>query len=889
MVVVNSNEDAPVEGRDGWEKAGLAHEAASRLGQAIHTFEAAFSEDPSRSAAAIHLVRVCHAAGDPKAALRWCRTAVALVADNPSLRLNLGWLHFEVGDHAAAIEQARILLDQAPDLAGASYRLLVFSYGAADRWKEAGEALDALHDIDAPAAASVAAESLSTFEARVVERLTKKRFRAAYDLLEHIPARMDWKSSPLFRDLKTKAAGRRGSLWGASRLVQKLRRRLYRFLIGRHAWLATGLLSSVLAPPRDPPPLRITVVTPVLNNADTLRETIESVVTQENVELEYIVVDGGSTDGSLAIIREYESRIDLIISEPDNGMYDAIGKGFDRATGDILAYLNADDVYEHGALEHALDAFKASPSRRVIYFDNTVTSKGWRFPNKPQSKVGFIALFNGHILFQDGVFFTRGAYRFVGGVNRTLKLAGDWELWTRLAYHFRLHRIDGQVSSFRLRPGQLSARMNAYFAEMEQARDALRAHVSPLQWIMRTPRHLANMVSDRLRSLSPWRSSSLRLFFPVASFEAPPGRPPPFTPNFPRCPIDDTPPTRFLFASRAPGGADSPLVYVYHHADAGTVSMYPPHRTAKASDVRIPDAVTRAEAPIAAASAFSGPTDPYDGFRPASYVHRLLLHPRLLALVRRWMAQDVDGGMQADGLVDGELRLFVDPFIAPEARPLRVLDLGCGAGEFLDRVAARYPGARTVGIEADATKADLARGGGHDVFTAAVEDVYAVLGQDMRFDLVRLSIGPQLLARPLDTVIRIALHLAPEGLLLLRTPNLDSAQIDLFGPAWCHWRPHENRHVFSPQSLRRMADCAQFAMVCCRSMSTPDWTRLSLGRARQSPANACVPAGSLDGELGATVAGLSALNRIYFDRIGRGDYLQAVFRKSFARQEQWRR
>lgn len=114
--------------------------------------------------------------------------------------------------------------------------------------------------------------------------------------------------------------------------------------------------------------MKISIITPVYNSVKTLEQTILSVINQKmESELEYIIVDGGSKDGTLEIINRYSSQIDILISEPDEGVYDAMNKGVKLATGDIIGIINADDWYNDGALQIVEGIFHQEPDISIIY------------------------------------------------------------------------------------------------------------------------------------------------------------------------------------------------------------------------------------------------------------------------------------------------------------------------------------------------------------------------------------------------------------------------------------------------------------------------------------------------------------------------------------------
>lgn len=238
---------------------------------------------------------------------------------------------------------------------------------------------------------------------------------------------------------------------------------------------------------------KITVVTPSFNQAAFIGQTIESVLSQGYPDLEYIVMDGGSTDGTPDLLRQYSGRLTWI-SEPDRGQVHAINKGFRRATGAVLAFLNSDDLYEPGALLAVGRYFAAHPGSswltgrsRIIDGEGreirraiTVYKNLWlRIANVRTLQIT-------NYVSQMATFWRREAYERVGELDEGLHYVMDWDYWMRLGRHYRLSVIHRDLACFRMHAASKSgtsaakavAAANAQFDE--EIRIARRHTRSPL-------------------------------------------------------------------------------------------------------------------------------------------------------------------------------------------------------------------------------------------------------------------------------------------------------------------------------------------------------------------------------------------------------------------------
>lgn len=196
--------------------------------------------------------------------------------------------------------------------------------------------------------------------------------------------------------------------------------------------------------------MKLTIVTPSYNQAAYLGETIASVRGQEGVDLEYFVVDGGSTDGSLAIIEKNAADIDWWVSEKDHGQSHAINKGLQRASGDVIGWINSDDRYLPGALETVADAFHQHPNIDLFYFDvrNFDTQSSRIYEHK--ANYAPREFFTRTCLHQPGVFWRRSLMERVGWLNESLHFVMDFDYWTRMALNGTFQQHRGVIAEFRL-------------------------------------------------------------------------------------------------------------------------------------------------------------------------------------------------------------------------------------------------------------------------------------------------------------------------------------------------------------------------------------------------------------------------------------------------------
>lgn len=196
----------------------------------------------------------------------------------------------------------------------------------------------------------------------------------------------------------------------------------------------------------------ISIVTPSYNQARFLEATMRSVLEQDYPGIEYIIMDGGSTDGSVEIIKKYSDRLAWWVSEKDQGQTDAINKGFARAKGDILAWINSDDTYQPGALRAVAEYFAAHPEIGLVYGDaNYIDEAGNISGRFPAAQTDYERLRRGYVhIPQQAAFFRADLWKKVGPLDPSFYFAMDYDLWVRLAAQGPIQYVPQTWANFRI-------------------------------------------------------------------------------------------------------------------------------------------------------------------------------------------------------------------------------------------------------------------------------------------------------------------------------------------------------------------------------------------------------------------------------------------------------
>ena len=231
---------------------------------------------------------------------------------------------------------------------------------------------------------------------------------------------------------------------------------------------------------------RISIVTPSYNQGTFIAETIESVVSQKYPDFEHIIIDGGSTDETLEVLKHYPYL--RIVSEPDRGQADAINKGFQMATGKILGYLNSDDTLVPRALHRVAREIDFKCDRHIVmgrcrFIDERGRFIGTEHPSHFENHRRVLEVWKGHLIPQPAVFWSRKVWERCGGMDENLKSQWiDYDLFCRFSRKFRFYWVNQVLATYRLHSESKTEQSSIQHRLEESIRISKRYWGSPLRW-----------------------------------------------------------------------------------------------------------------------------------------------------------------------------------------------------------------------------------------------------------------------------------------------------------------------------------------------------------------------------------------------------------------------
>ncbi len=212
---------------------------------------------------------------------------------------------------------------------------------------------------------------------------------------------------------------------------------------------------------------KISIITPSFNQAQFIERTIQSVLSQDYPNIEYIIMDGGSTDGTLEILKKYDKKI-IWKSAKDNGQSDAINKGLKIATGDIVAYLNSDDTYEPETFSKVANFFKKNPEKKWVYGKCQIINeedqeiRKWItcYKNLLLKKFSYSKLLSENFISQPATFWKKELHKEIGYFNEKENFCMDYEFWLRIGQKYNAGIINDYLSNFRYYSDSKSGSVN---------------------------------------------------------------------------------------------------------------------------------------------------------------------------------------------------------------------------------------------------------------------------------------------------------------------------------------------------------------------------------------------------------------------------------------------
>ena len=606
----------------------------------------------------------------------------------------------------------------------------------------------------------------------------------------------------------------------------------------------------------------LTIITPVLNGEQTIGRTVQSVISQKGLRIQYIVVDSMSQDNTVKIVKTFiglnpEVQIS-VISKKDKNMYEAILNGIEISNGEFLCYINADDYFIPNSLYGAIKNFRSLAKIDVLYHDSLVDKDGWIFKNTPQPKFFVRSRIRlGHILFQEGVLIRKSALSKIDGIPTKYNLAGDFALWFRLTKKSKFKKGIGEIGVFSIRPGQLSESYEMYRKEMRQIvfdgggkfrQELAKAWDLVARWIQHS-RYVRAIKSkpnyyfgdySRVEPTSPLDSHS---------FETP------------RLDLFSRHTYSFMFSSIDNRFGNREANFWFLDEENGVASSTP-----NLTLVELKSLYEEHYSIIAETESEADMISPFKFFN-AHKLSRSIIYRLPIEIFTRYINPNIWG--------DDSFEVFLShvpkKFLNMTSGQCDFLEIGAFEGTFLSKIGERF-GWNLHGIEMNGLAADIARTKGFNIVQSSAEDVnFESFGKE--FDLIYLGQVFEHFVKPLEVLQRLQEVLKPGGVIVITTPNLESMQRKMFGPTWAHWHAPYHRNIFSPESLRTMASYSSLKVRQITSHSHGYWTGLSIALNNRGVGGYVSHFSALDPLTASRAQKICLVANLIWDPLLKGDYI----------------
>jgi glycosyltransferase involved in cell wall biosynthesis/2-polyprenyl-3-methyl-5-hydroxy-6-metoxy-1,4-benzoquinol methylase len=638
---------------------------------------------------------------------------------------------------------------------------------------------------------------------------------------------------------------------------------------------------------------RITIVTPSYNQGKYIERTVRSVLLQRYPNLDYILMDGGSTDDTVSRLAPYRNRFSFFASEPDNGQADAIAKGFARSSGEIMAYLNSDDLLAPGALQFVATFFEKHSDVDCIYSHRCTVDEDdqvqwyWILPphsNSLMKRWDFIP--------QETCFWRRSLFEKAGNIDPSYHFAMDYDLFVRFMNLGRVRRINRFFGAFRQHSESKTTQLLGVLGRREMLKVRQKFGIRRLphdgffgmllsRWISRaghrfaySKRSLPGALPGAGYDYNDMWGGVLR--YPDVECEQnnqseqdeqnkqKRTKRQKRLPYDPICPVTLAFPDRLLFTitSDRNGGALTSDIYISYKSRTAIILPSIGEHWKKLKSKSLDDQKTGEK------SAIDGSSNLYPGASPVkSTMVEEIGRPPL----------DTDGNSTAGENDEADQILELTRRFVSESEEITFLHVGCATGQLLDALKARTKW-KLYGLEACPSAAAQAISRGHQVFKTTLKEAPGLTEITQGFDLIYLGHRIERFDEPRVNLRGVAVLLNPDGFLVLSTPNLDSEQLRLSGPAWVHWKPEENRYIYSRKSLKRILALTGFQLAKLWTVSHPDSAAPGLKELHGRGAAVSTPGGH---PISQNTNQTEVTSPCYLrrNRIGRGDLIFAICKR----------